>query len=437
MYSRYHHWNTQNAFLPNRFRSTDVKIEVYDSVEFAVNVTDTNADYDLMDAATFGTKVYEVDHIALNAIPNIVIPLLPSDEDAPVQVRCPYKYAFSCEDELDERFCQNSEGYESWKALYAEYDTVDNSVLEWFCFNDSHLTDDLLNYKMKYTQSEADYDIYFYADISVEAVLDQCVESYIVDEVEYNCSVNGEMMDEIEDLSAGDVVVCELKMFNENGNETVFDNLQWSTAIMAKEVNFTYFPVKSVTVIDEENGMVLTNFTMPNCRGTWDVALTVDQTPIGGDVFVLWSLEDVSLSEDDEREKTGCNGLDGWVFADLIDVDGFEVKFAAFTAFTESMMNLSFVTTTTYSPTASPSREPTTGSPTTEPITTTTTTTTTSSPTTDPLTSETTSSTSSLLVTDIFILNDTETDPDEGDSGFSLKASWTSIAIIAMIFVTV
>ena len=50
----------QNVFQWNRFRSTDVRIEVYETVEFAVDVTDTNASYDLMDAATFGTKVYEV-----------------------------------------------------------------------------------------------------------------------------------------------------------------------------------------------------------------------------------------------------------------------------------------------------------------------------------------------------------------------------------------
>ena len=321
-----------------------------------------------MDAATFGTLIYEADHIALNSEPNIVIPLMPLDADAPVQVLCPYKYAFSCETEIDEQFCQSSDGYSSWKALYAEYDSVDNSALDWLCFNDSHLTDDLLNYQMKYTQSEDQYEIYFNVDdSSVQSVLEECVESYIVDEVEYNCSVNGVMMDEIDDLSPGDVVFCELSMLNGNGDQIVFDNLQWATAIMAKEVDFTYFPVKSTTVIDEENGTVSTNFTMPNCGGTWDVSLTVDQTPIGGEVFVLWSLEDLALSVNVNEDESGCNGLNGAALAALIDSDGFEEKFTAFTSFTEEMLNLSYATTTpptttemTESPTPSPTPPPAT-----------------------------------------------------------------------------
>jgi len=329
------------------FRSTDVKIEVYESVEFAVDVSATNASYDLMDAATFGTLIYEVDHIALNTEPNIVIPLMPNDVDAPIQVLCPYKYAFSCEDVIDEQFCQNAEGYGSWKALFAEYDSVDNSDLEWFCFNDSHLTDDLLNYKMKYTQSEAEYDIFFNVDdSSVESVLDECTASYIVDSVDYDCSVNGVTKTEIDDLSADDVVFCELSMSNADGDGITFDNLQWATSILAKEVDFKYFPVKSVTVIDEENGTVSTNFTMPNCGGIWDVSLAVDQTPIGGDEFVLWSLENVDLNANASRAESGCNDFYGQIMAALIDDDGFESKFTAFTSFTEDMLNLSFVSTT-------------------------------------------------------------------------------------------
>ena len=42
--------------------------------------------------------------------------------------------------------------------------------------------------------------------------------------------------------------------------------------------------------------MVSLQFTVPRCSGDWDMALVVGQTPISGQRFVLWSLDEVRLS---------------------------------------------------------------------------------------------------------------------------------------------
>merc|ERR1712110_868309 len=133
----------------------------------------------------------------------------------------------------------------------------------------------------------------------------------------------------------------------------------------AKEVDFAYFPVKSTTTIDDENSTVSVNFTMPNCGGTWDVALIVDQTPIGGDVFELWSLDNLEQCANASRASTGCDGLDGSQLASLIDDKEFEEKFTTFTGFAEDDLNLTFTAKTCGGPTSAPTTSEGTASPTT------------------------------------------------------------------------
>ena len=53
------------------YRTTDIKVEMYESVEFAVsNYTETSANYTMLDAATLGAMVYSEDHISMTQLTN-------------------------------------------------------------------------------------------------------------------------------------------------------------------------------------------------------------------------------------------------------------------------------------------------------------------------------------------------------------------------------
>merc|ERR1712013_673974 len=97
-------------------------------------------------------------------------------------------------------------------------------------------------------------------------------------------------------LDSGDEIECLLTLKNSNAEEIIFDDIVWSASISATERSFARFPVTSTTTVDDANAVLSLQFTVPQCSGDWDISLVVDQTPIGGQRFVLWSFDDVRLS---------------------------------------------------------------------------------------------------------------------------------------------
>jgi len=105
-------------------------------------------------------------------------------------------------------------------------------------------------------------------------------------------------------LSGGDNILCTVDTKNRNGQSIVFDNLGWSISILATENSNFYFPIQSSTIINTNNGRIRTSFSVPKCNGTkyWDISLIVNQEPIGGNKFILWSKENVEIVNDDNTD---------------------------------------------------------------------------------------------------------------------------------------
>lgn len=311
------------------YRTTDIKVEMYESVEFAVsNYTETNVNYTMLDAATLGPMVYSKDHISMTSNTTINITRIVTDENSPVQVTCPYRYALSCDALLDAE-CHGDPGYKSWRARYAEYNTVDNSELYWMCINDSHLTADLLNYKMDYyTTDSSERDVYFWLNSgTATTILEECSAAYIVESVQYQCTVNGDgvsnddLMKELGELSGGEMIECRVNVSNAVEDMIVFDQLGWAISIIATESTYNAYPVASATTVNKEEGIVLTTMTVPQCDGEWSMQFVVDQSPIGGQKHLLWSLGGMMLS------GGHCEWF-GWdSMLELIDIETFEEKF--------------------------------------------------------------------------------------------------------------
>merc|ERR1712154_9856 len=97
------------------------------------------------------------------------------------------------------------------------------------------------------------------------------------------------------------------------------------------------------------NAVLSLQFTVPQCSGDWDISLIVDQTPIGGQRFVLWSYDEVRLS----GSGANCVELDLCDLSEFIDDGSFEAKFASFTGISEELLS-ECATSSTGSPTSDP-----------------------------------------------------------------------------------
>jgi len=199
--------------------------------------------------------------------------------------------------------------------------------------NISHLTEDTLNYKMDWAQTTPSDQIYDswdpykgdYADDIVN-ILDVCVVDYMVESVIYSCTVNGNAVVDITSLNGGDEVFCSLDVKNNLNASIISDRLGWSISIIAKEASNYYFPHQSVTHVDVENGMINTAFTVPQCKGDWDISLIVNQEPVGGKKIILWNVKNV--------ENGGqCVALNRDRLLGYIDEGSLNDKFVTFTGF--------------------------------------------------------------------------------------------------------
>ncbi len=105
-------------------RAADVKINIYDSVIFNVSNTQTNANNTIFDAANLGELIYSVDHFDCSENRTIFIDKILPKQHNPITIQCPYKYALSCDDILNE-ICINEQNIsEKWIARFANIGCV-------------------------------------------------------------------------------------------------------------------------------------------------------------------------------------------------------------------------------------------------------------------------------------------------------------------------
>merc|ERR1719242_637175 len=207
-------------------------------------------------------------------------------------------------------YCVTQKGTK-WLARYDR--VIDSNGLSWMCMNADYLTTDTLNFKLIHDYFETtglDADtVYSSQNSGLTSVLDGCSDDVIIASVDYSCIVNGNAVNNMNTVSfnGGDVIVCSLTTKNSQGTSLIFNNLGWSISILATDKSNYYFPIKSsaeITTAPPRDQKIETSFTFPKCQGTntWDIALAVNQEPIGGDKFTLFNRENIEITNNDAAD---------------------------------------------------------------------------------------------------------------------------------------
>eukprot|EP01084_Bolivina_argentea_P071872 130574_1 len=276
-------------------RSKDVKIDIYESVTFGgLTMEESSASNSLMDNAVFGAVVYSQDHVALTALEGVTIAIekKTTEENMPIQVMCPNKYALQCENKLD-AMC-NDNRVARYAGFTYNYHKSDYNYA-WRCMEKSSLTDDLLNYKMSHYQTSS---IWSSMDTrAVSQMLDDCNNDHIAESVTYECTVNGVANNDMSGagtvLNGGDQINCVVTLANKNGQNVVSNEVAWSVVIIALR-DQTETGMKSKTTVD--NNVISTSITIPSSTAVWRMSFFVDQSAIGGKHFALWN-KDIAITQ--------------------------------------------------------------------------------------------------------------------------------------------